>query len=766
MAYEKKDLLFFIENDSVIAEIDLTHDRTYAIGRGKNNDIIFSNQTISSAHAELEIVNRVASITDLNSTNGTFVNEQRIESNLSVIINENSRVYFGKNGISSLSFKISEKTIKKSEIEIQANDIIKIGRNKDCDVVLDDLTVSRYHASLQKIDDYTYKLIDLDSTNGTYFKGKKIRTVELKEGDTFLIGKFLLSTNGSFQRLDNRTAVKVEFASKKFKNGNIGLHPISFEIRPKTLTAIMGPSGCGKSTLLKMLNGVSANTAGKISLFDLDLERNFEYIKQQIGYVPQDDIVHMELTVYQSIYYSARIRLENESEEQIRQKIELLLAKLKIEKIRDNLNSEISGGQRKRVCIAIELLTDPMLLLLDEPTSPLDPQSIAEFMEILKSLSVDNTTIVMVTHKPEDLQFMDEVIFLAEGGYFAFKGSVDNYLDFFKVHSTVDVYSLLSGENVNQWKKNDSNVILSQHTEEQSNLNVRKINWFRQVYWLTLRSLKIKTNDKINTTILILQAPLIAFLISLIFKEISLGVLFMVVISSIWFGVNNSAREIVKENSIFIRESLFNVNIGSYLFSKVLTLTLLASIQSVLFILILKLSYNSEKITWGNTLDSISWLFVITMASSLLGLLVSASMKSTDKVMALVPILLIPQIMLAGVITKISSPIVESISYLTFSRWGTEGLARIQGDVSLESKEIIIDTLGQPLKDASGSLQMKTVFIKEDPINLLNDQYHDNFRSVYGEFADHFSLDLIAILFMSILIFVGIFHSLKRKISR
>lgn len=757
--------IVFSEMDKIVHETELADDCILSIGRSSVNDIVFIDQTVSSKHGQIEIENKRVFITDFESTNGTFIDDLRLLSNNRTEVLATSKVKFGNLGRSQLAFSAANQAIQNKPINTKEkeNSKLTIGRNPDCDIFLDDPTVSRFHATIEKNGEDQFELIDLNSTNGTYFKGKKIVTAQLNKTDKFLIGKFVVSVNGLVERLDERTAVRIENGTKVYSNGNVGLHPITFDIKPKTLTAIMGPSGCGKSTLLKILNGISRHTSGKVYLFDLEIDKNFDSIKRQIGYVPQDDIVHLELTVYQSIYFAAKLRLENETDVVIKQKIDLILKRLKIDKIRGNLNSEISGGQRKRVCIAIELLSDPLLLLLDEPTSPLDPQSIEEFMQILKELVSENTTIIMVTHKPEDLQFMDDVIFLAEGGHFAFKGNTDSYLSFFNVTSTIEVYSELSGVNTSKWIGKNSNELLINLNREGKDFDYQKVKWWLQLYWLTFRSLQVKTNDKLNTAILILQAPLIALLIGLIFTEITLGVLFMMIISSVWFGVNNAAREIVREKEIFLREKLFNIKVSTYLLSKLITLTILAIIQTGLFVLIIQLRYSFEEITLGHSINNFFWLLFISVVSSLLGLLISASMKTTDKVMALVPILLIPQIMLAGVITKISSPIVEVISYLTFSRWGTEGLGHVQGDVSLDTKVFVYDSAGLPVQDSVGEFVLKNESNSESVKTLLNEQYHESYTVIFGKYSGDFFLDFIILFIIGITLYFSINRMLNKR---
>jgi ABC-type multidrug transport system ATPase subunit len=617
---------------------------------------------------------------------------------------------------------------------------IIIGRSQECDIVIqDDKFVSRKHASIEKIDDNHYELFDLQSSNGVYFNGKKVLVAQLKANDVFFIGRTCVSVTGEIKNLDKATAIQLKNVSKSF-NENVVLNDLTLEIEPNTLTAIMGPSGCGKTTLFHIMLGLTNCSSGEISLFDLNTKNHFNDIKRQIGYVPQIDTIHYELTVFESIYFSAKIRLEDKTENEIIEKINFLLKKLGIEHIKNNLNSNISGGQRKRVCIAIELLSDPMILFLDEPTSPLDPQTIEEFLFLLKDLTRENTTIVMVTHKPEDLEYMDEVIFLSEGGYLAFKGKTTDYKPFFNVNSAVGVYKQLSGENAKQWKKSQYQSIISKNQGDLSNFNSNHINWFHQFSWLTKRNIKTKTNDLKNTQLLLAQAPIIALLIGIIFDQLTISVLFMMSVSAIWFGVNNACREIVKESKIFERESMFNVRKDTYLLSKITTLAIISGIQSFLFVGILSLFYSNKEVQFNNTIYQIVFMFLLSVTSSLLGLLVSASMKNIEKVMTIVPILLIPQLMLAGVVTKITNPVIEVISWFTISRWGTEGLANLQS-------KVYNSHLNQ----------------KDNPIAYLKNQFHTTYSEIFNSNAGTFNLDLVFLTSMLIILYLFSYYKLGKE---
>lgn len=749
--------LLFKNDDSVVTNISTFENLVILIGRSKDQaNISFDNNAVSSLHAKVKFIESKLYIEDLESKNGTYINGKLIESRTPLHLLANDIVRFGNFGFSELHV-LEENTTGNSKKEK-----IIFGRSEECDVTIEDKTISRKHASLTQISDSSFLLRDLNSTNGTYFNGQKISETIIDKNDFFIIGKHFVFTDKRIESLENKLAIKVHDLTKMFNQKNVALHPISFEIKPKTFTAIMGPSGCGKSTLLKsLINQISIST-GEIKLFGLNLKSDFQYLKKQIGYVPQDDIIHLELTVYQSISFAAKLRLDHCSKVEIEDRVNYLLKVLHLENIKNNFNHAISGGQRKRVCIAIELLSNPLILFLDEPTSPLDPQSIEEFLTILNKLKHEGTTIVMVTHKPEDLAFVDEVIFLAEKGHLVFHGKNNKYLEFFGVKTTTEVYAELSGKKAYKWIKEQKISSSEEHyLIQENNFKREKINWVKQCLNLTKRNLRIKLNDKINSVILLIQAPIIAFLISIIFDEITIGVLFMMCISSIWFGVNNASREIVKEKNIYERERNFNLKISTYLSSKILTLILLATVQSVLFSSVLTIRYSNSFVPFYSFFQLFLFLVFITAVSSILGLLVSATMKNTEKVMALVPILLIPQIMLTGVIAKINNVFVEVLSYFTISRWGLDGLAKIQEQVSLIKPKLSFDSNKIPLKDELGNIVLENQKIKQNSIELLNENYHSSFKSIFKESS--FNLDMSVLLTVSLLMLFTLFIVIKRK---
>ena len=502
-------------------------------------------------------------------------------------------------------------------------------------------------------------------------------------------------------------AIRVEHLSKVFKTGKVGLHGCSFEIQSRTLTAILGPSGCGKSTLLKTLLGDIPKTSGRIHIQGIELnDDNYDFIKTHIGYVPQDDIVHKDLTVEQCLTYSAHLRLSDFSYDVQKQRVKEVLSELNIEKLKDQLISEISGGQRKRVAIGVEILTKPSILFLDEPTSPLDPQTIEEFLKILKKLCENGTTVVMVTHKPEDLEYMDECLFMGVGGHLTYKGAPSNLTSHFGRDNIVEIYADMDrNDSISRFSErymSESHKLSVVETNKNTFNPKRHTNYLSQTFWLIARYLARKLNDLETLAIQISQAPIIAGLVILIFDKLDQTVLFFIVISAIWFGTNNAAKEIVSEKSIFKRERRYNQGIIPYLISKITVLALVGLIQSAIFIVIIAAKFENDTVSLEDPLSSTIWMFFITVVASLFGLTLSAVSKNVEKVMGLIPIALIPQIMLSGIMVPLTAVFVKIPSFILISRWAMTGICRVQNNIynkmsdeSVSSIEFMRKNLGE-----------------------------------------------------------------------
>lgn len=808
----------------------LKEKKSILIGRDSSCDIVVdaSKTMVSRKHAIIEKQADDTFILIDTSSNGTYVNGKLVTGSTiitgadSIRIGEDTFTLGGSHQTGLKKYSLSEK--------LEGKERIVIGRDLSCDVVLEDLCISRKHAEIFRKGNEIW-VRDLDSTNGSFLNGNLLKNEErFTDADTLIISLYSFKLNEEVRNLNLEVAIRVDRLEKTFHNGYQGLKEISLSIPYKAFVAIMGPSGCGKTTFMNALNGHNPATSGKVYIHGLELSANYNLLKRKMGYVPQQDIVHSDLTVEQSLFYAAKLRMpDNTSKEEITTRMDEVLASLTIndQKIRLTKVGDLSGGQRKRVSIAVELMTRPTILFLDEPTSPLDPETIEEFLVCIRELAEQGTTVVMVTHKPEDLGFVDRVIFLGQEGYHAYYGDKKDLMSYFHANSIINVYALLSfskskGENEEKVKKWYSKWYEG-HPEEKGREEPSKIkkerqeSLPRQFYWLMARNFKIKLNNKGNLLLLMAQPFIIAILLIFIFDSLKLGVLFLMAISAVWFGVSNAAKEIVGELPIYKRERMFNVNIFTYLFSKITVLSSVAFCQVVIFILIVYFRYQSDPVHLVYMPQYVGFMFYLAFSATLLGMLLSAIFDSSEKVMTLVPIILIPQIMLAGTITRIDTKFKELISYFTLGRWGIEGFSRIQDkypDYQFSEKLLtnfrILDTtmvtktipcpagphnLQLPGKVISGydtisnlthaslynsapKMTMDTLVMK-DSLNtpfvtgLLEEQktgalsqlgFYDSGGRLF-EIFNSMGLNLMAITMLNLLVFVFIYYAMKKKDS-
>jgi len=760
------------------------------IGRSNACDIVLDTNFASKKHAVIERKKDGRFfITDNNSTNGTYVNNNLLTGTLQISVSDNIKIgrfafklsdYIGK--VKELAAAPQNESQKLRDLLILKETVI-IGRSKEADIQILDNLVSRKHARISRTVD-KYYVEDLQSANGVFLNGKRIKKkTSFSENDEIRIGLKVFKLDESSSELSDFTAIRTENITKKYPNDYVGLKPMSFNIPARSFIALMGPSGCGKTTLMNMLNGANPATSGKVYIHGLELTSNFDLLKQKIAYVPQDDIVHKELTVNKSLFYAAKLRMNKDTtNKEIKQRINEVCKNLNIndKEIRENKIKDLSGGQRKRVSIAVELLNNPSILFLDEPTSPLDPETIDGFLSSIKELTVvENTTVIMVTHKPSDLQYVDRVIFLAKKGYPAYYGNENQLYSYFslKEKDIIGVYSKLSKTtNLKSWYAKWQQTHKSEHVTENPSAikNKRKESLLRQFFWLSARYANIKLNDKANMAILMLQPLIIPLALIYIFEKLQLSVLFLMAISAIWFGVSNAAKEIVKEMPIYSRERMFNLNIYTYLLSKIIILSVIAVIQIALFIFILKLKFTGDDIYLANTLQLMSFMFYLTFSATLLGLLLSVIFKNSEQVMSIIPIILIPQIIFAGVIADIDTKDKEVMSYVMLGRWGTEGLSHIQNDCADFSEYDNLDNtyktksvyaIAPAFNRGNNSLptnnqeQENNKFIKANPITQLGFYKNNSLLNVFNSF----NKNILAISILNVLIFIMIYILLKKK---
>ena len=639
------------------------------------------DRIVSAQHAKIVRLADEYVLIDLESKNGTFLNGRRVER---AGLRDDDVVGLGPGG-PELSIKIlagdlaaraSHATVvipnfaelagRRSEAAFVrelpfAKDVLTIGRGADADVRLDSPIVSRAHARLTRRNG-SVVLDDLGSANGTYRGSERIRQATLTAGERVIVGPFVLEIGAKALRLfDTRNRARLDARGLGvLAGGRTILDDVSVSLPPGSFTALIGPSGAGKSTLLSALSGARPASRGQVLLNGADLYLSFEALKATLGYVPQEDIVHRELTVAQSLGFTARLRLPPDTTDAERAKrVADVLATLELSERRDTPVSRLSGGQRKRVSIAAELLTEPNLIYLDEPTSGLDPGLEEALMLLLRELAYKGKTVVLVTHTLDNIHLCDAIALLVDGRL-AFYGGVGEAKAYFDIDHMVNLYARLKEKPAATWqadfKASDGYLRLveeplagAQETPSRS-AAAESPGFFRQLGILTSRYFLALTRDSRNAFLLVGQAPLIAALIGLsllygvsdvAYAKPKNTILFLLALTSVWFGCSNAAREIVKERAIYLRERMVNLRILPYVLSKLLVLTALAALQCVLFLVILD--------RWFGVPGSFPLLFgsmlLASLVGILLGLALSALVESADRAMTLLPIILIPQVL-------------------------------------------------------------------------------------------------------------------------
>ncbi|MCH7658502.1 MAG: ATP-binding cassette domain-containing protein [Bacteroidetes bacterium] len=541
---------------------------------------------------------------------------------------------------------------------------------------------------------------------------------------------------------ESRIVYQVKDIEYRFKGGKLGIQKLSFDEESGRLVGIMGASGAGKSTLLFVLNGTNVPTTGQVLINGVDIHRESEDIEGIIGFVSQDDLLIEELTVYQNLYYNAKLCFDNYTKEEVIETVNKVLQNLGLFEIKDMkvgnpLDKKISGGQRKRLNIALELIREPSVLFLDEPTSGLSSRDSENILDLLKELALKGKLVFVVIHQPSSdiFKMFDKLIILDVGGFLIYNGDPIDAIIYFKNkahHANWNESECTDCGNVNP--EQVFNIVESNVLDEYGKVtNTRKIspnewNNFYKEYIEKIEEklgsekeipkIQFKTPNKVkqfaifakrdvlsklaNTQYLVvnfLEAPILAFFLAFLVKywndsasnQIGYTLLdnsnlpvyiFMSVIVGIFMGLMVSAEEIIKDRKILKREAFLNLSWTSYLFSKVAVLFIISAIQAFTFVMV----GNSIMEIKGMYLAYWIVMFSIWASSNMLGLVISDSFKTVVTIYMLIPFLVIPQIILSGIMVKFEklNPVVSSPKQIPFygefihARWGYEALAVYQ----------------------------------------------------------------------------------------
>ncbi len=662
-----------------------------------------------------------------------------------------------------------------------------IGRTPDNDIQIPHPQVSSKHAVLHMSGGQLF-LEDKSSANGTFVKGQRLapgQRVAVTNGEKVFIGPMPLLIQVEGQKVEVVVEDAVSWEGRPLYEIEAWdlvvqvpdrdnpaelktlIDHISFKALPGDFIALMGPSGAGKTTLLMTLNGYLPPSAGQVRINGEDLYAIYDALRGSIGYVPQDDIVHPELTVFEAVRYSAKFRLPPDySDDEINRRVDTTLAQLGLEQVAHLQIGKperkiLSGGQRKRVNIAMELVTDPVIMFLDEPTSGLAADDTQALVQLLADLAKQTgKTIITTIHQPakDEFEKFNQTLVLGPGGLTIFFGpprdgykffgsfkerlgkvnDVDNPRDMFDMLNQRErpIFEAMRAQNpqtprfmaraaaAREWNSeyfNPQNPIFQKMFagrravgtgEPQQGMPRKRPKTSGQFGLLFSRYWKVKARDVSGTMIMLLQAPIIGVLLAAVFGGQKNGIpfwclgalqelskkaggtgegigdtlrnmqttpdhsaaIFFCVVSAVWFGTSNAAREVVSERAIYMRERMVNLKLFNYIFSKFVLLSMFCIVQCtvLLAIVFFALGFNGGLPAFGISLGT---LIVTSMNSVALGLVLSTLVTSAEAAMALTPIALIPQVVLGGLLVPMTTnPMLKWFMYLMPARWGFQGM--------------------------------------------------------------------------------------------
>lgn len=678
-----------------LKQIDLYHTGKQEIVFGRdttnsNLDIILDSSIVSHIHGRFIFEKGKWYIEDLESANGILFNGAYITRHL---LSDGDILRIGslkEEREDAVLFLVSSDISDSGWTIIPlSSDIFTIGRDENNDLVLPYTTVSRKHATLYKEKGRWF--IENESVgNGVLVNDLFVyNQYILREHDVISITTTkIIFTSTSIYVCTNNHGISVNASNivvvrGKGKKSFITSDHVDMNISPGELVAIIGGSGAGKSTIMNVLCGYLKPNEGSVRINGNDLYENFDVLKNCFGYVPQADIVYNNLTLYDMLKYTAELRLPKDlSKDEIDRAIFHAIKLVELDEKKDSLIRDLSGGQRKRASIAVELLSDPKLIFLDEPASGLDPGTERSLMQSLKRMTETGKTIILVTHSTLQLSLCDKIAFMGRGGKLCFFGNEAEALAFFETDDIVDVYSKIT-EHSGEWQKKYNETILHSDAQE-ININYtdkQKKQKIHQLSVLCKRYIKLTVNDKQRLVILILQAPILAALISCVangeqFKqyEMTKSLLFALSCSGFWIGMLNAIQEICKEKTILKREYMTGISLTSYIQSKILILGLLCFIQSILLtaVFYLLIGIPEHGILFPPLLELFITTWLTAVSASSMGLFVSSLFTNPDRAMTVAPLLLMPQMLFSGLLFTLSGA-TEYISWFAICRWSMEG---------------------------------------------------------------------------------------------
>lgn len=679
-------------NQPYMLQLEQYQKAQITFGRAEDNDIVLSSKLISRYHGRFTLQNGRWYIEDLGSTNGILFNQANIrrkELGDGEFVRVDDGVETVANGVLFV-FSAGNSANKWTVFPVQGLPMITIGRAPGNSIVLPHVSVSQTHARIYR-EGERFILEDLSKDNGVFVNGLRISgRVLLNEKDVITItNNKLVFTAAFISYCCFRGGISVDTSSVVIERGKAGKRfvtcdKVSLNIKPGELVAIIGGSGAGKSTVLNAMCGYLTPASGQVYINGIDLYENYASLQKLIGYVPQSDIVYDNLTLHDMLLYTAKMRLPVDMPQQeLEAAIDRAIATVELTEKRDSFIKAFSGGQRKRASIAVELLSDPNLLFLDEPASGLDPGTERNLMHSLRTMADNGKTVILVTHSTLQLHLCDKVVFMGMGGKLCFCGPLNEALKFFGVDDVVDVYNKIT-KDAPYWAAEYAKTVapVGVLRKRAQAPQAAAVNTGHQAKVLRSRYTKLILNDKQRLWLLMIQAPLLGFLISLVangdqFKTMAAtrSLMFAMSCCSFWIGILNAIQEICKERNILRREYMTGLSMRAYITSKATVLGVMCLIQSFMLTAVFALFVGTPEsgVILPAFLELLVTNFLTALSAAATGLFVSALFDNADKAMTLAPILLMPQILFSGIIFKLSGA-TQFISWLTGCRWSMEAL--------------------------------------------------------------------------------------------
>jgi ABC transport system ATP-binding/permease protein len=787
-------------------------DRVMNIGSDPKQEVTINVPGIQSRHARLMLEGSSYRVFDVTGKGGVLVNGQVIDS---MVLRDGAIIRLQDEtgqGITMTYANPVEQAMGTSSIgkvTLFENFPFTFGRDPSGNVQLTAMAVSWKHAQITE-EGGKHVLADLGSTNGTFVNDRKLNgPYRLQPEDVIRIDQSLFVYKGiGVQRLAAVQKLQIDAVNLEMtytttfpppaKSLNT-MRNVSLSIHPQEFVAIIGGSGSGKSTLMRALNGAQRATGGQIRVNGEDFYEQYEQYQPVIGYVPQKDIVQDNLSIYQTLWYGGRLRFPNEPIASIEQRISRAMETLELVDFKDRLVRNLSGGQKKRVSIALELMADPRLLFMDEPSSGLDPGLDYELMDTLRRLADRGHNVIIVTHTTLNIDKCDHIALMARGNL-AYFGPPRDALAFFGVKDYPEIYTKVqqnpdeNGPAMNpveagaKWaeKYRQTPIYINNVTKRMlpidsktapnvlSNTRLRgarRGSFGQQLRTLTERTVALVRRDFRTILAMMIILPLVGLFLGLISYDGERGergqmlinrfdkpsdmneffdtfplkpvpqplsangainsgenkpqsesgdsatssdvqkigtfgpasdaqrLLFMISLAVVLLGLFTSAYTIVEERSLFMRERMVNLRIPPYLSSKVVVYGGLALVSSILFMLALSVGVRLPDqgiITWG-PLEVFITLLLTSLAGISIGLLLSATSTQTNAVTYAVLGVLFIQILFPGVLFKMDGPILEPLSRLTVTRWSLEALGGTADMVTRDAQGRIV--VERPLRN-------------------------------------------------------------------